>query len=40
VTAPNPQTNAGEASPPYYSLVLPNATKESLTSAATFRYNG
>jgi sporulation protein YlmC with PRC-barrel domain len=39
----NPAMNRSEVEtghPVYYSLVLPNATKESLTSAAGFKYNG
>lgn len=39
--APNLAANdVNRNGPIYYSIVLPSATKQSLTSAATFKYNG
>ena len=37
---PAPMTTAGTQNPDYFSLVLPGATKDSLTSMTEFRYNG
>jgi sporulation protein YlmC with PRC-barrel domain len=42
-TTTNPpmnRTDIDNGQPVYYSLVLPNATKQSLSSAAGFKYNG